>query len=227
MANTKAAIKRTMPARKKALPPLEEKAVSKYKFTEHELTVAQEMLENRRNRPLAPGINVSRNETGDENFEIDHTNKKTGMMLLQHACATTSGNFMNGLLSGLGDAVSKGSTTNETRLNFALAVIDGIKPKDQIETMLAAQIAAIYLATMKMARRLGNAENIPQQDSAERALNKLARTFTAQLEALKRYRSTGEQKVTVQHVTVNEGGQAIVGTVEQSKAGGEGEHGKV
>jgi len=49
--------------------------------------------------------------------------------------------------------------------------------------------------------------------SAERAFNKLARTFAAQVEALKRYRTGGEQKVTVEHVTVNEGGQAIVGNV--------------
>jgi hypothetical protein len=41
---------------------------------------------------------------------------------------------------------------------------------------------------------------------AVRAFNKLARTFAAQLEALKRYRTGGEQKVTVEHVTVNEGG---------------------
>jgi hypothetical protein len=52
-----------------------------------------------------------------------------------------------------------------------------------------------------------------QQNSAERAFNKLARTFAVQVEALKRYRTGGEQKVTVQHVTVNEGGQAIVGSV--------------
>jgi hypothetical protein len=37
-----------------------------------------------------------------------------------------------------------------------------------------------------------------------------------QMEALKRYRTGGEQKVTVQHVTVVEGGQAIVGNVTQS-----------
>jgi hypothetical protein len=34
---------------------------------------------------------------------------------------------------------------------------------------------------------------IPQQDSAVRALNKLARTFAAQVETLKRYRGGGEQ----------------------------------
>ncbi len=52
-------------------------------------------------------------------------------------------------------------------------------------------------------------------------LNKLARTFAAQLEALKKYRSTGEQSIRVQHVTVNEGGQAIVGNV---RTGGGGTH---
>jgi hypothetical protein len=48
-------------------------------------------------------------------------------------------------------------------------------------------------------------------------LNKLARTFATQVEALKKYRSAGEQTIKVQHVTVNDGGQAIVG---QHQAGG-------
>jgi type III secretory pathway component EscR len=50
----------------------------------------------------------------------------------------------------------------------------------------------------------------------ERSLNKLARTYTTQLETLKRYRTGGEQKVTVRHVLVNDGGQAIVGNVAQA-----------
>jgi hypothetical protein len=62
--------------------------------------------------------------------------------------------------------------------------------------------------------------DIPQQDSAERAFNKLARTFAAQVEALKRYRTGGEQRVIVQHVNVNEGGQAIVGAVNHPGGGG-------
>jgi hypothetical protein len=66
---------------------------------------------------------------------------------------------------------------------------------------------------MTLGRRLARTETLQQQDSAEHAFNKLARTFTAQLEALKRYRTGGEQKVTVQHVSVSEGGQAIVGNV--------------
>ena len=99
-----------------------------------------------------------------------------------------------------------------------LAVIKGAEPKDQLEAMLAAQMAAIHMATMRFARQLSQVENLPQQDSAERAFNKLARTFTTQMEALKRYRSGGEQKVTVQHVSVSDGGQAIVGNVTQAKS---------
>lgn len=72
---------------------------------------------------------------------------------------------------------------------------------------------------MMLARRLNHVETIPQLDAAERALNKLARTFAMQMDTLKRYRTGGQQKVTVEHVTVNSGGQAIVGTVEAGRGG--------
>jgi hypothetical protein len=94
-----------------------------------------------------------------------------------------------------------------------LSIVKGIEPRDQVETMLAAQMAATHNATMTFARRLNHVDNIAQQDSAERAFNKLARTFALQMEALKRYRSAGQQTVRVEHVTVNEGGQAIVGNL--------------
>ena len=102
---------------------------------------------------------------------------------------------------------------DEATLNFMLSVIAGVEPKDQVEAMLAAQMAAVHMATMTFARRLAQVETTPQQDSAERAFNKLARTFTTRVEALKRYRTGGQQMVRVEHVTVNEGGQAIVGNV--------------
>ena len=85
--------------------------------------------------------------------------------------------------------------------------------------MLATQMAAVHLATITFARRLAHVENIPQQDSAERAFNKLARTFAAQVEALKRYRTGGQQNVIVRHVTVAEGGQAIVRNIQQGGRG--------
>jgi hypothetical protein len=135
------------------------------------------------------------------------------------ALGTVSVDFMSGLLNQLANAGSHGPQIDEGGLNFMLSVVQGVKPKDQLEAMLAAQMAAIHLATMTFARRLAHVETIQQQDSAERALNKLARTYAMQMEALKRYRTGGEQKVTVQHVSVSEGGQAIVGNVTQPAGG--------
>jgi hypothetical protein len=56
----------------------------------------------------------------------------------------------------------------------------------------------------------GRRENLNQA-------NKLSRTYATLLEALNRHRGKGQQKVTVEHVHVHQGGQAIVGT---SRAGG-------
>ena len=125
---------------------------------------------------------------------------------------------MLGLLTQLSKATSGGQNIDEADLNFMVSVIKGIEPRDQVESMLAAQMAAVHMAMLRFIQHLPRIENLPQQDSAERAINKFARTFTAQVEALKRYRTGGEQKVTVQHVSVSEGGQAIVGHVTQIRA---------
>jgi hypothetical protein len=124
--------------------------------------------------------------------------------------------FVNGLITQLANASATGTELNPSGLTFMLSVVKGVKPRDQLEAMLAAQMAAVHMASMTFTQRLNNVENIPQQDSAAGALNKLMRTYATQMEALKRYRTGGEQKMTVQHVTVSEGGQAIVGNLTQS-----------
>lgn len=108
---------------------------------------------------------------------------------------------------------------DESASNFVLGFVDSMKPRDPAETLLLTQLATVHEAAMMMARRLNHSENIPQQDSAERAFNKLARTYTAQLEALKRYRSKGQQTVRVERVNVESGGQAVVGNVTHGGRG--------
>lgn len=133
--------------------------------------------------------------------------------LLKLAFGTKDIDFAEGIITQLTNIGSKGPKIDEKGTDFVTSIVVGIKPQDQIETMLAAQMAAVHNATMTFSRRLAHVDNIPQQDSASRAFNQLARTFAAQVEALKRYRTGGQQNVTVKHVTVNEGGQAIVGNV--------------
>lgn len=124
-----------------------------------------------------------------------------------------------GLVSQIAALGSHGKPVDPPATDFALGFVDAMQPEDAAETLLLTQMAATHQATMMLARRLNHAENIPQQDAAERALNKLARTFAAQMDTLKRYRSKGQQVVRVERVTIQDGGQAIVGNVE---AGGRG-----
>lgn len=153
---------------------------------------------------------------------VDHPDATVGRELLMEALGTANAHFSGGLLHTLCTAASatKGGRFDQDWFNFMLAVITGAEPNDQFVAMLAAQMSAIHIAMMTFTQRLGTVENTPQniqqQDSAERALNRLARTFTTQMETLKRYRTGGQQNVTVHHVSVNDGGQAIVGNVTKA-----------
>jgi hypothetical protein len=131
------------------------------------------------------------------------------------AFGAADGDFLKTLLLQLGRTCGQGGHYDEADLRFMSSVVTELKPRDHLEIMLAAQMAAVHLATMTSAERLRNANNIAKQDSAERAFNKLARTFATQMEALTRYRAGGEQKV-VQHVSISDGSQAIVGNVTQA-----------
>jgi len=152
-------------------------------------------------------------------LSLGHANPIFGQTQLMAVLATGEVDFFWQILSQLASVSVRDGKAHEGDLNFMVDVIKGIQPRDQLETMLAAQMAVVHLLTMDMAGRLKVSDTLAQQDITERALNKLARTFAVQLEALKRYRTGGEQKVTVEHVTVNEGGKAIVGNVAHGGQG--------
>jgi hypothetical protein len=197
---------------KKAIPKAPEVDAKPYEPTPAEAETLKAYRAARAKR--GPGLKVSGSD-----ISIDHPNPALGSILLLKAIGSTDGDFLVGLTKQLVNAGSQSPKADEHGINFMLAVVKGIEPRDQVEAMLAAQMAAVHMATMTFARRLAHIENIPQQDSASNVFNKLARTFAAQVEALKRYRSGGEQKMTVQHVHVAEGGQAIVGNVNAPAEG--------
>jgi hypothetical protein len=93
-----------------------------------------------------------------------------------------------------------------------IAGIAAMRPRDEAEAMLIAQMIATHELAMTFARRLKRIENIPQQDSAVNGLTKLTRTYAAQMAALKHYRTGGEQRVIVQRVDVREGGKPSSGS---------------
>jgi len=96
-----------------------------------------------------------------------------------------------------------------------LEAMAGIGPQDEIEGMLAAQMVACHSAAMDCFRRamLPNQTFEGRQQNLNFA-NKLSRTYALHMEALDKHRGKGQQKVTVEHVHVHQGGQAIVGAVQ-------------
>ena len=162
--------------------------------------------------PIAPPKIETR--SGVAQLSFDHASQAVAHALIANALGTGNVGLALGLLAQLTDVSRTGTEAKAAELDFMLRLVQGIGPQDEIEALLAVQMAAIHNATMTAARRLNHVENIAQQDSTSNALNKLARTFAAQVETFNRYRSGDEPTVKVQSVTVNEGGQAIVGNVQ-------------
>ena len=102
----------------------------------------------------------------------------------------------------------------------AIEALIGIKPQDEIEGMIGAQLIACHNASMECYRR-AMLPDIPfdTRHGNLNSANKLSRTYAALVESLNRHRGKGQQKVTVEHVHVHEGGQAIVGNVESPGGG--------
>jgi hypothetical protein len=107
--------------------------------------------------------------------------------------------------------------TSDRQCKAMVSALIGIKPKDELEGMVAAQLLAAHNAAMECYRRamLGEQTFEGRREALSQA-NKLSRTYAVLLEALNRHRGKGQQKVTVEHVHVHSGGQAIVGTIERS-----------
>ncbi|UIK18025.1 hypothetical protein [Rhizobium leguminosarum] len=115
-------------------------------------------------------------------------------------------------------AASSQGKVDQSELTLLTEMVMGMAPKDHVEMMLAVQMASVHLMSMQMATKSRRETVLQKHEIYARQTNQLMRTFAAQAEAFKRYRTGGRQVVKVKHVHVHEGGQAIVGNV--TKGGG-------
>ena len=151
-------------------------------------------------------------------FSIDHPDSELGEQLMADALGVADRDAMHGILRQLVKASVNGERPDEVNLSFMISTVKSIKPRDSVEAMLVTQMVSVHVMAMRCAHQLANADDIARHDSAARALGRLARTFPAQIEALNRYRSHGEPAITVQNVSVRDGGKAIVGNVTQHES---------
>ncbi len=121
-----------------------------------------------------------------------------------------------------------GDDTSDKRIELVvgtcMASLEGIAPKSEIEGMYATQIVACHQAAIECMRRAMLPDISPDNRSYNLTqANRLMRSYATLVGALDKHRGKGQQKVIVEHVHVHEGGQAIVGNIEQT--GGSKENG--
>jgi hypothetical protein len=146
---------------------------------------------------------------------IDHPDTRTGEVLLAQALGLADRDALHGLLRQVMKASVVERRPDPETLGFMVSVLKDIAPKDSLESMLAAQMVSIHVASMRCACRLACTDDVSQQESLTRALTRLSRTFSAQMEALNRHRSNDACAITVQNLSVQDGGKAVVGNFTQ------------
>jgi hypothetical protein len=189
--------------------------------TPQQRAVFERYLKRCHSRPGAPRLSVK--SKPNQPIEISQLSLADSASL-ELAFGTTEAAVANILLNSLINAACDGTPSSPPTgqdINGVLAAVHGIGANNEIEAMLAVQMVATHFAATRALRRLKGSDTIHQQDSNGNLAVKLLRTFAAQTEALQRYRGKGQQKVTVEHVHVHTGGQAIVGSVNQSGGGRE------
>ena len=129
---------------------------------------------------------------------------------------STDKDFIDASLNQLINASCK--NTNLTSVNGCLAALAGMKPRDELENMLVSQMIAVHNLAMEMSRRA----ILPDQtfegiDANVNRMTKLMRTYAQLVDALQKHRNKGNQKITVQHVQVNNGGKAVIGDVNTGR----------
>jgi hypothetical protein len=170
----------------------------------------------------------------------DHSDEEGHRYRLADTFGTRSLQFVHSMLKGLGKATEDHSlnldlipgSSDQLAFNAALAVIDGVRPKDEIEAMLAAHMAITNITLLELVARTRGAiaghmyqgNGIKRLDILGNLTTKFMRTYTMQVEALARKRRKGEQNVRVEHVHIYPGAKAVVGDVthQESPPGGGG-----
>lgn len=173
---------------------------------------------NSRGKPFEPGNPDNAKGVGDaepktvlanDTDDLKGRLKKIGGSQSDHWNNTLANQAMQALWLNNSDPEER-----KKQLEATISALIGIAPNDELEGMMAAQLIAAHNAAMECYRRamIGEQTFEDRRENLAQA-NKLSRTYAALLEALNRHRGKGQQKVTVEHVHVHSGGQAVVGVV--------------
>ncbi len=111
--------------------------------------------------------------------------------------------------------VETGLENAKVQVQTAMHMLEQIKPEGALQSMLAVQMIGVHNSAVKfLMSAIDENQTFEGMDANVHRAVRLFRLFNEQLQALASLRGkTARQKVTVEHVHVHEGGQAIVGNL--------------
>ncbi len=118
------------------------------------------------------------------------------------------------VISVLSLATILGEEEKTQHIESAFSLLKRIEPQNELEGLLAAQIIGVHEAATECLQQSRLVRTPAERDMNLKLAIKFMGLFIKQLEALDRLRGKGQQKMTVERVNVESGGQAIVGNVQ-------------
>ncbi len=181
-------------------------------------------------RLLSPGVAVDVEKVSEFGYRLvaPHSDTEAWRAMICNALGTRSRATADTFLFQLAELCSQNWhplddgggewCPDERDLNMILNFVAGVRPKNELEAALAAEMVAVHLMTMKLSAKALTGQ-ITAQDAA--VASKLAKTFATQIDTLSRLqgrRPSTKQTITVrqqkhvhlhQHVHVTGGGSEI------------------
>lgn len=148
---------------------------------------------------------------GVANIGPEHSDRDGWLARLEDLFGSNGRSFAISQLHNVLKVAQSAKGYDRAKVNALLAAIEGAAPTNEVQAMLAVQMAVTHEMAMQAVHRAMRVDQIPQYDAAGGMAVKLMRTFAMQVEALAKLQRGGEQIVKVVHV--HPGGQAVVGTV--------------
>ena len=100
-----------------------------------------------------------------------------------------------------------------TGVSAALALIQSMEPKNELEAAVAVDIACLHAASSIMLSRLSGGGGDSRVKTASNAVAKLQRAFTSAIDTYRKLKHGNRQTIRIEKVVVESGGQAVVGNV--------------
>ena len=116
------------------------KEATPYEPTAREAEVLASFERRKAKNIPAPGMKVAMAEvdgTTHAKIEIDHADFDVGSNLLSEAIGSENRDFLLGTIDSLAMVARSGRTIDQGKMNYALAIVKGLHPADQLGLPLA------------------------------------------------------------------------------------------